>query len=602
MKIKTKLTLSFLILLVVIFVTAGIAAYYLERLGNETKAIMKDNYRTVTYMDGIADELDGLLILNAGNKVNGTEQIRVIFQKTDSIMTLQMANITEQGEAELSKRLKSGLQTLEKKWLNIIHSVDLTANREELISDLENIMQEVGTIRSLNSETMYKRSLYAGEIADRVLLYMAIFGLVGIVIGLFFLIVLPPYLTKPINNIMEGIRQISRRNYKYKLETTATDEFGALASAFNSMATKLDEFENSSVAEVIKTQKRTEAVINHMHEAIICLDENLRLLFLNDNAYRLLGLENDEVSDKHISDLVNKSNLLSSLYSEIMVGSYKENEFKPATVAINGKELVFSREIIPISTRPTGETHIVNFGFVIVLHDITQLLAKDKAKTLFIATLSHELKTPLSSIGMSADLLKDEKLGALNPEQMELIVTIRQNHDRINRKITEMLEIAKIENDHVALEILPVQPVSIIEKALAGVEIQLKEKGLKIEKRLQETMPDILADSDKTLWILNNFLTNAIRYSPEKGNIIIESKVINSHVLISVTDQGPGIHPENSHKLFEKYNPPDREGGIGTGLGLAISKKFIDAMGGNIGVNNESGKGARFWISIPRFQ
>jgi signal transduction histidine kinase len=587
-----------LTLLVVIVVTAAIAANYLKKLGNETKAIMKDNYRTVIYMDGIADELDNLLIMNAGNTVPDTAQIKAIFYHTDSIMELQMANITESGEAELSKGLKTRIDSFEKNWLTM-HSGNFIGKQAELITEWKNIMQEVDIIRSLNSETMHKRSIHAGDIADRVLFYMAILGFISIATGLFFLLVLPNYISRPINSLMEGIKQIGRRNYKYKLEAKTSDEFGSLATAFNTMAAKLDEYENSNISEVLKSQKRTEAVINHMHESVICLDENLQFIFLNDNALQLLGMQSDNFTDKHLSDLANKNNLLGMLYSEIMVGNYRDNEFKPVTVQVNGKEMVFSREIISISTQPTGEKWDINFGFVIVLHDITRLLAKDKAKTMFIATISHELKTPLSSIGLSTGLLEKEKLGKLNPDQMELVSTIRNNHDRINRKIAEMLEIAKIENDHITLQLQPVQPALLIEKVLAGVEIQLKEKGLTVEKRVPDTLPDILADPDKILWILNNFLTNAIRYSPEQKTIAIESKIVNSHVMISVTDHGPGIQPGHSDKLFEKFNPPDREGIIGTGLGLAISKKFMDAMGGSIGVDSERGKGARFWISIP---
>jgi len=232
------------------------------------------------------------------------------------------------------------------------------------------------------------------------------------------------------------------------------------------------------------------------------------------------------------------------------------------------------------------------------LRNITEYKELDFAKTNFIATVSHEFKTPISSIKMSAQLLENEQIGPLNEEQTNLLNSIKEDANRLLKFTGELLNMTQIESGNIQLSILPSDPKEILLFAIHATQTQADQKHIHFEINCPEHITAIQADTEKTTWVLTNLISNAIRYSYENSVIYLTVKQRDNKVEISVRDTGQGIAPQYKNKIFDRYFKVPGTKMEGTGLGLAISKEFIEAQGGNIMVESEYGLGSTFTISL----
>ncbi len=603
MKIRLKLALSLIFLFVIILCLGGVGSYYLQWLAKDSRAIIKDNYRSLVYMQNLDKALDQLLNI-LPTMVSGEETLYDLDsaqQLFTQNMRLQLQNLTEPGEQQLSETLDNGYGKLKEQMSVYLEEPELDFYVSQLIPGIVALKEQIDAIYVLNEATLLQKNEQANQTAEKVVLYMAIFGSSAVVIGFLFMVGIPVYISRPISRFNDAILEIARGNYKVQLPVKAKDEFGQLAKSFNTMAAKLEEYEHSQYARILYEKKRIDAIANQMQDAIIGLDENKMILFINQRALKLLGLNKAQIMGKYAPDIAVTNRLMQHLIAELMIGfeDWEEKKYRSVKIVEDNRQKLFSKNIIDITGKPTGESREVLIGHVIILTDVTDFAEKDLAKTHFMATLSHELKTPSAAIEMSANLLKNDKVGSLNTEQETLIHTIKENNDRIQRIIREILDLSKIENGFIDIVKAEASPDQLIRMALQGVRLFLEEKALTIQERYPQQLPAISVDPHKTVWVLNNFLTNAIRYSPQQGHIIVHAEATESHVLISVIDHGPGISRENQKRIFKKFSRIAEDQTKGTGLGLAISKEFIEAMGGSIGVKSEEGKGATFWIKFP---
>jgi signal transduction histidine kinase len=223
----------------------------------------------------------------------------------------------------------------------------------------------------------------------------------------------------------------------------------------------------------------------------------------------------------------------------------------------------------------------------------------DLAKTNFIATVSHALKTPISSIKMSLKLLSDERVGTTNPEQKQLVGHIKEDTDRLLNITSELLNMTQVETGNVQLSFKPTHPKELIDYAVDTLKMQAEQKQVSLEVKCPPNLHKVSVDADKTVWVLVNLLSNALRYSPEKNKILIEAREQSSSIEFSVKDFGQGIEDKYKDRLFQRYYQVPGSQRSGTGLGLAISKEFIEAQNGKISVESKAGEGSRFYFTLP---
>ncbi|HEY9005427.1 MAG TPA: ATP-binding protein [Ohtaekwangia sp.] len=566
MRIKTKVALGVVFLFTAILAIGGIGLYYLHELSSDTQNIIRNNYETLQYTKRI---------LEASN-----HDILAIADTIEANLIRQEANITEPGERELTIKLRTAFENYKK------------GNRDSTI--LADLRATALSIQEVNLKAIIRKNDVAQETASRASTYVVIILSVFAILAFTFIVNFPGYVANPIIQLTTSIKSIANKNYEERLHFDRKDEFEELAQAFNQMAEKLDEYEHSNLSRVIFEKKRIETIINRMSDPVIGLDERKKIVFANDQALTFLNVTKDQLVGRYAPDVAVENDLLRTLIRE---GNSKE-ESNLVKVVLSGKENYFSRENITIQYTPTGEKNIAMIGQVLLLRNVTPFKELDLAKTNFIATVSHELKTPIASLQMCTKLLQDKRVGELNTEQDSIVKTMNDEVTRLSKITHELLDLAQVETGNIRLNIQLTDPKDIIQYAREAVKFQAERKHVAIEIRIEQNIPSIQADVDKTTWVLVNLLTNAIRYSPESGRIVLQCHRQAGVVQFSVQDFGPGIDARFVGRLFEKFfQVPGTPSG--TGLGLSISREFIESQGGKISVESDEGKGSVFSFTLP---
>lgn len=585
MKIKTKLRLGFGFLFLMVVLFGAFSAFYLREISNRSKVILKDNYESLRYTSEMRTILDN-------HKLPLSAEAVAMF---DEELKKQEKNVTEVGERESTFRMRSDFSAL----------TETGASREDLENYQRQLKGHLAAVEKLNMEAIVRKNDHAQAAVSKAIIYMSLIGSFIILVLFSFSVNFPGFIANPLLELTERIREISRKNYQTRMESPGNDEFAPLAAAFNQMASKLNDWENSNLSKIMSEKLRIETIIEQMQDGIVGLNEQGHVLFINPVAEDLLNLSEEKIIGAEVGLLSQKNDLLKNL-------TEGKKSDKPIKIYANGKESYFqleSREIIIPNYSPSHQDEALvksaqSAGKVFILRNVTKFTELDEAKTNFIATISHELKTPISSIKMSVKLIEDERVGALNDEQLDLINHIKEDSDRLLKITSELLDLSQVETGNIQLNFIPAQPAEIVDYAINAVKFQADQKNVSIEVHSQENPAKVHIDVEKTTWVLINFLSNALRYSSEKGKVVISIRFEGNDVQFSVQDFGKGIEEQYQARLFERYFqvPTDGKNKSGTGLGLAISKDFIEAQRGDIFVKSELGVGSTFGFRLPVYK
>jgi len=569
MTIKNKLRAGFSFLFVLALLSCGLSIYFLNRLSADAKNILKDNYKTVQYMKDMGIAVDANL--GALNQY----QIKQIEENLEK----QEHNITEHGERELTDSLRMKFEALKS-----VHD-----NSEKTAMMHLDIKRVIYGIMQLNMTTIERKYAKANTTANDATLLVAFAATFLFLVAFSFVVNFPGYIANPIKELTERIKDVSNRNYHQQLNFKSNDEFGELGDAFNTMTRKLDEYEHSNLASILFEKKRIETIINSMHDAILGLDEKSVIIFANEVACTLIGMPEKDLTGHLAPDIAMENDLLRNLLL---------NDQSKMKIYADNRESYYTKEVLSVISKDKV------IGSVIILKNITEFQQLDEAKTNFIATISHELKTPISSIKMSLKLLEDSRIGAVNPEQRQLLENIDEDARRLLQITGELLDMAQVETGKLQLNFGSTHPRNIVEYAVKALKTTADQKHVSINIKCDKDLPEVQADLDKTTWVLINLLSNAIKYSHEKSSVdLIVNKYKADEIEFSVQDHGRGIDQKYLSRIFERYFkvPGASTEQTGTGLGLAIAKDFIEAQAGKIGVESELGEGSRFYFTLKKY-
>ena len=578
MKVKNKLRLGFGFLFVVVIAFGVAALYSINRISESAEVVLKNNYQSLNYahaMRSIIDEED--LPLNKKNAI--------LFNR---LLNDEEKNITEPGEREAVIELRQTFNSLQ------------TASLPQQIL-VSRMRTHLRAIELLNMNAIVRKSNTAHQTEKQALLFL------GLVAGFTFLVLVsffvnfPGYIAGPLNVLLRGIREVGRKNYKQRIEFKTNDEFAEVGNAFNEMAARLNEWETNNLSRIQSQNLRIETIVEQMRDAIIGISDSGELLFINTAAKKLFNVEGKNITGRPAAEIAKKNELLALVF-----GSDEANRL--IKITRNAKELHFQIETREIFVPVNHDDHrqVINrtqmpAGKVYILRNITEFKERDAAKTNFIETLSHELKTPISSIKMSLKLLADQRVGELNTEQQQLAKNMTDDAERLLKITFELLDMAQVETGNLRLNFVQADAPTIVKYAINAVRQDAERKQVFIDQIVEEQLPAVFADVEKTAWVLINFLLNAVRYAPQDSAVTVQVVAKNDSLEFSVTDKGKGIEDQYQERLFDRYFqiPADGQNKTGSGLGLAISKEFIIAQGGSIGVNSKPGEGAKFYFVLP---
>ncbi|KAB1228396.1 ATP-binding protein [Chryseobacterium viscerum] len=569
MKLKTKLTLGVGLLFLLIVLLSVIGSVYINKLKSDTEKILTANYNSLEFSKNMLLALDNI-------STDSTVAV-ADFQKNNK---LQEKNLTEFGEKEATQNLNLHFNSY-------LKAPD--SNKEKLIRE------DLAKIMSLNMKGIERKSDIAIITAENATFWIVSLGTVCFLIAFILLFNLPQAIAEPISQLTFGIKQIAGKNYSERVHFKGSEEFNDLAESFNTMAEKLQEYESSTLSKQLMDKKRIETLVNNMHDAVIGLDENHFIYMINDEALKITNLHKEEIIGKTAHEVAINNDLIRELLKNI------DHPVKdPIKIVRDNKENYFEQDIIPINIVKTGEKEKKYIGKVILLRNITPFKELDFAKTNFIATISHELKTPISAIKMGVQLLGNQKFGELNEQQQELLKSINEDGQRLLDITGELLNLSQVESGNIRLTIEKCSPKEIVQTAMKNVEKLAEQKNILISTQyLLEDNDSVTADFDKTVWVMNNFLTNAVKHSFQDENIQIVVEKLDAFIQFSIIDTGSGIDEKYHRQIFDRYFQVPGEHQNGTGLGLAISKNFIEKQHGEIGVKSSLNNGSTFYFRLP---
>ena len=558
--IKRKIALGIGALFVLLLTISIVAFVFINMLSHRTENLLTANYKTIRYCNQMMHAINTLSL--DSNALN-------VFEEN---LQLQEKNITEQGEGEATQKLRLYFELIKK-------GVGDTAI-------IDSVNKKLYDIALLNQHALEYKNEKALNTASSAKLWISVLTAILILISFTLAVNFPGYVANPIHLLTEGIKEIAQKNYNKRIYIDNKDEFGEMASAFNKMAEKLYEYENSNINQLMFEKQRVETIINQMNDGVVGLDSKGKILFINNTAQQLLNLKANEIRGKYAPDIALRNDLLRSILQ-------KDKKLEPLKIVVEGKENYFSidNKIVQTEDKAIGE--------VFILKNITLFKELDISKTNLLATISHELKTPISSIKMSAKLIGDERTGTLNTEQKELLENIHDDAERLLKLTGELLNMTQIETGNIQLKLQKVSPEEIVDIALKAVHTQAEQKKIYLTVNPIEHLPLIQADADKTSWVLINILSNSIKYSNPSSPVNIEITQMGDVIQFAIRDTGPGIEDKYLGKIFERYFKVPGTEQSGTGLGLAISKEFIEAQGGEISFANNPEKGAIVSFCLP---
>lgn len=574
MRIKAKLTVGVGALFLLILALAIVSGWYVNQLKKDTNNILVANYNTLQYARNMLLSLED---------VRSDKSAVDTFQKN---LDLQKQNVTEIGEIEATN-------------LIVKHFKDLKENPEDSIV-ISSIRKDITELMRLNMEAINRKSDIADDTAQKAIVIISVTGSLCFLIAFILLVNLPSNIANPIKELADSIKEIAGQNYKKRVHFESHNEFGDLAKSFNTMAEKLEEYSESKLDKILKGKKRIETLIDNLHDPVIGIDENKKVLFANEEALNICGLKKEEFIGKQIQDVAVTNDLIRSIIKDIFLLKSENAKSEQLKIYADRKESYFEKEVVDINIVPTGEADSEFIGQVILLRNITPFKELDLAKTNFMGTVSHEFKTPISSMQLGIQILENEKTGHLNEEQKGLINGIKDDADRLLRITGELLNIAQVESGAIQVNLISSEIKPMIEYAVNANKSAADHKNIKIDVDIDNNAL-VAADSEKTAWALTNLISNAVRYSYENATIFVKAEKENDQIKFSVTDTGQGIQPQFLDKIFERYFRIPGTKKEGTGLGLSISKEFIEAQGGRIWVESEYGAGSTFYFTLNIF-
>lgn len=608
--IKSKMLTIYIILIVALMINSVWSVINFRRLNNSIDNIMQSNYRSIVAAQNMIEAIErqdsaelGYLFANDKGMVDIFYNNQIQFLKSLSIAE---DNITEKNEKETIDKISK----LYSHYVESFYTLKEMSKRQELNKDnsyyysnilplFDSTKAESRNLLNINQEAMVIKKDNAKNIAIKAT-YSTILLSSGIIfMGLILVLYLTEKIVKPIRVLIEKIKKVAEGHYNQKLDVDGNDEIANLACEFNIMSDKLKHYDMLNINKLMKEKQKIEGIVESINDGVIVTDNSNNIILVNRAAERILDIREREVLNKHFLECIRREDVFEIINNVSSNKKYDEyKSYKDITVKYNGVDKFYRVNITPIIS-DSGNS----FGVVTLMQDITKLKEVDQVKSEFVSTVSHEFRTPLTSISMGTDLLLENTLGGINEDQREILQAIKEDQIRLKKLVDELLDLSRIQSGRMKMEIEPFNIKDIIENTVKVFSMQLKEKNIKINLEVVNRNNNVMGDVSKISLVLSNLISNAIRYTPTDGSglIIVGCKPRNNKMLVYVSDNGVEIPEEYQKKIFEKFiqiKDKNNETTGGVGLGLAISKEIINAHGGDIWVTSREGKGTTFYFTL----
>jgi signal transduction histidine kinase len=612
---KAKLILAQVPLAIALALVGGISATLTTRLGEQSGKIFVDNYRSVRAAQRMKESIERIdsfaLFILAGHgteSASGIGQHRSAFERE---LRIEEGNITEPSEGEAAAALR-------KSWTRYQHALDefLGADAADARDRLYFVAlspafvetkQGADRILDMNQDAIVRKSERAERSAQRFQQLVMLTVVAALLGGLLVSIFLTTRLLRPLGVVGAAVRRFGQGDLRARARLQGRDEVAQLAGEFNTMADHLERYRASSLGELLQTQQAAQAAMDGLPDPVVMLDAAGHAQAINTASSRLLGMDADLRPKDPLASLDPAVRSLLDRVRAHVVGGRGAYVPKGFEEALPVGDHIFLPRAAPIY----GDAGEVT-GVAIVLQDVTRLFHFDELKSNLVATVAHEFRTPLTSLRMAIHLCSEETVGPLTAKQADLLFAAREDCERLQTIVDDLLNLSRIESGNIDLHKRRVAPETLVAQARDAHRSAAEARQISLRSQVTPGCPEAFADPDRLDLVFSNLLGHAIRYSAPQGEIVVrampelagapagEPDASAGHwIRFEVADQGPGIPKQHQGELFEKfYRVPGSPPG-GSGLGLFIARGIVQAHGGRIGVVSEPGKGAIFWFTVP---
>jgi signal transduction histidine kinase len=607
--LRQRLFLTLTPLLVLLTVLGGTGIVLLRWVGGRIDTILSENYDSVKAMVGLNEALERI-DSSFQFALQGREDAKQAYDDNwehyYKHLEDEQNNITLPGEGPLVKELDRLTEDYRQKGNQFFAKRPPGADRKAdyfgtdgLLEQFQKIKKVAGQIHDMNQENMKEESNKARATATAAQYWLGAGLAIATLLALLLAWRTGRAILQPIHALTESAQAIGSGNLNQLVPVVSGDEVGQLAHTFNRMVGQLRDFRQLHSARLLRAQRTGQATIDSFPDPVLVVDPAGHVEMANPAARLVFGVAPSE--DGQPSEFPwHPPESLRQPLADALQGqhAFRTQAFdQTVSFRLKGEDHAYLPQVLPIRD-PYGNT----LGAAVVLNDVTRFRLLDQIKSDLVATVSHELKTPLTSVRLVLHLLLEETIGPLTPKQMELLIDARDNAERLLNVIEHLLALARLEEGREVLTLAPVAPGDLLRTAADVARPRAEAKHIEVAVEEEPSLMDVAADVERLGRALNNLLDNAVTYTDSGGHITLSARQTPGEdaVEFTVADTGVGIPPEYLPHVFDKFfRVPEQTQGFGTGLGLAIVREIVLAHHGHITCESQPGKGTVFRLTVP---
>ena len=609
MTLRARILLAQTPLAGALLLIAILSAFTNAALGRNAASILQDNYRSVLAAERMKEALERIdsaaMFIVAGERPRGVTQAEQNFARFEREMAVQKSNITERGEPEATSGLLRAWLAYRAAFDRFVAETDHTTLEAKYFATMNPLFTQTkdaaDRILDLNQDAMVRKRDLARRAAKQSSAAMIATALLASLIGLGASIALTRRILRPLSVLGATARRLGEGDMEVRANVSRPDEIGTLARDFNLMADRLEQYRHSSLGELLQAQQQAQAAIDSLPDPVLIFDLEGQLLSANRAADRILHVNVEESTGAPMARAEPQIRaVVERIRAKVLAddAGYAPSGFDEAVrVAVSEHEgnEVF---LLPRASRVTTEQGGL-MGATIILQDVTRVLRFDELKNNLVATVAHEFRTPLTSLRMAVHLTAEESVGPLNDKQLDLMQSARQDTERLQQIVDDLLDLSRIQAGRMELHRRQVSVESLLREAVQPFAQSARDKNITLKTEVFPGLGEIEVDTERIQLVLANLIGNAIRYTPAGGTIVVRGRRAEHAAFVDVQDTGPGIPKQYQAAVFDKFFRMPGTGSGGAGLGLYIAKEITLAHGGRLGLTSEPGQGSLFTIELP---
>ena len=603
--LKGKITTIYVFLVLVILIIGLISSFNVYKLGGEIDGLMTNNYKSIyisTKMTEVIETQDKAMIkyiaFQDKNSIDNIYKSNAEFYKW---LNEEENNITEIGEKSITNKISTDYVMLVKSFSNLklyqsthTYEENIKFYNLQVSTSVVKVKDDLMALTTLNEKGMFNGRDNAKSNSLNVLYFILAISSIAAVSGLIISLIYTNKFLNPIRLLMETIKSVKEGQMNKQAPVINADEIGMLAKEFNNMTSRLYEFEQSTTGKLLLERNKSIAIVKSISDPLLVLDSSYKVQLLNESGENIFGVLEQNIINTNFLETIRNMELYDYIFC--VVDNKATDTEKIISFYLNNRTYFFNVIVTVVNDKEDKINAIV-----VLLKNITEYKELEKVRTDFIATISHEFKTPLTSIMMGVGLLLEKNMGVINEKQEELLDTIKEEAEKLTELVSDLLKLSKLQSDQAVYDIKTHSIIKIARDCVKNYSTQAKNSGINLYNSIKEGLPDVVVDESKITWVLNNLISNAVKYTYSGGEIVIGAFVDGEKMKVFVKDNGKGIPREYHEKIFEKFvkiSAYDTEF-LSSGIGLSIAKGIVEAHGGTIYCESKVNKGSTFTFTLP---